>query len=282
MADGARNILAVVVTYRPEAAPVGLLETLAGQADAVVVVDNGSPNLADIEAAAHQAGARLIANPANLGVAAALNQAARLARDEGFAWLAMFDQDSSVPPGALAGLLDLRASHPRPNRIAILALGHRDRATGHGYFRAGDILEETPAWRSLRTTITSGSLVRVAAFHEVGFFDEKLFIDGVDHDFCLRCRAAGWLVIQSRGEFMDHALGAISQRRVLGRTVPLSNHPPDRRYYIARNTLELIVRHVGHDPVWAARAAIHLAVDSAAAALLERDRAAKLAAMLQG
>jgi rhamnosyltransferase len=282
MAEESRAVLAVVVTYHPDEGLVARLEAIRRQVCALVVVDNGSTNLAEVEAAARIADARLIANGANLGVAAALNAGARILLDEGYDWLATFDQDSAVPPGAIAALLALHAAVPEPERAAILAMSRRDRVTGRDYHRRGDILEEAPAWRRVRTTITSGALVSRRALQRVGLFDEGLFIDGVDHDFCLRCRTAGLMVIEARDVAMDHAIGAISKKRFLGREGVLTNHSPDRRYYITRNTLALSARHFPTDPAWALREAAHLAVWNASAVLFEEQRAAKLAAIAQG
>ena len=282
MASPQEKVLAVVVTHHPDAGLARRLCALRAEVDAVLVIDNASPDFAAIEAAAREADCRFVRNRVNLGVAAALNQAAEAALAGGFAWLAMFDQDSLVPEGAIAALLDLYDRHPAREAIAVLAMSHRDRATGADYHRCGDILEEAPDWRSVRTTITSGSLVRREALESLGAFDERLFIDGVDHDFCLRCRGAGRLVVEARAQVLEHSLGAIVRRRFLGRGVPLSNHSAARRYYITRNTLELSVRHFGRDPQWSIREVVHLATSSAAVALLEEDRRAKVGAMFEG
>jgi len=276
------KVLAVVVTYHPDAGLAQRLRALRAEVGAVLVVDNASPDFAAIEAAAREADCQVIGNRTNLGVAAALNQGADAALAGRFAWLALFDQDSLISQGAIAALLGLYDRHPAREAIAVLAMSHRDRATGADYHRRGDILEETGGWRSVRTTITSGSLVRREALESLGAFDDRLFIDGVDHDFCLRCRGAGRLVIEARGQVLEHSLGAIARRRVLGRGVPLSNHSAARRYYITRNSLELSVRHFGRDPLWSVRELAHLATSNAAVALLEADRRAKVGAMLQG
>ena len=278
----APGVLAAVVTHDPDAGLAGRLASLAAQAEALVVVDNGSADLAAIEAAARAAGARLIANPRNLGIAAALNQAAALAREENFAWLATFDHDSLAPRGALGALLDLAERLPDRERAAVLAMSPRDRATGRSYAGAADTLAEGSGWREVRVAISSGSLVRLAAFEEVGPFDEPLFIDGVDHDFCLRCRAGGWRIVEASEVQLDHSLGAIGHARVAGRRIAISNHSADRRYYMARNGLELLWRHFRTDPVWSLGAARRLATGSLAAVLFERDRAAKLSAIAQG
>lgn len=282
MVAGRRSILAAVVTWRPDAGLGARLAALGPQADHLLVIDNGSPDIRRIRAAAGAAGGRVIANRTNLGMAAALNQAAVAARKAGCEWLAAFDQDSLVPAGALAELLDLWEAHPERERIGVLALSRRDVASGRDYHRSGDILTETADWRSVRTAITSGSLIRADLVEALGGFDERLFIDGVDHEFCLRARAAGWLVVESRRTIMDHALGAIEAKRLLGQAGPVSNHAPDRRFYITRNTLEICLRRPHLDPLWRRRALAHLAKESLVVALVEGQRAAKIAAMAEG
>ena len=276
------SILAVVVTYNPDADLGRNLEALRAQAGAVVVVDNGSADFAAVERTALKAGCRVIGNGANLGVATALNQAARLARAEGFEWLATFDQDSLIEPGALAGLLELHQIHPRREAIAVLAMSRRDRATGRDYHHAWDTLEETPLWRSVRTTITSGAMVRTEVFETVGLFDDRLFIDSVDHEFCLRCRRHGLLVIEGRLQLMDHSVGAGTEHRFLGWRAVCANHSPTRRYYITRNQLHVCGRYLRVDFVWSGLGLVALAGDSLAVLLHEKDRPAKVAAMLEG
>ena len=275
-------MLAAVVTYFPGPYLAGHLAALRGQVDDVVVIDNGSPNFAGIEAAAREAGCRVIGNGANLGVAAALNQAARLAIDEGFDWLATFDQDSLIPPGAIAGLLDVHAGHPDRERIAIVAMSHRDRNTGRDYHVRFDIISEAPHWRNVRTAITSGSLVRVAILKTVGLFDEALFIDSVDHDFCMRCRSRGLLVIESRDQVLEHAIGEGTVDKVLWREVTSAHHSPTRHYYITRNTLEMCRRNLLSDPTWAVNQAYLLGVRFVTMLFLENERRGKVAATLQG
>ena len=277
-----RKVLAAAVTFNPDADLACNLEALRRQVDRVLVIDNASINIAEIESAARAGGCDLLRNPENLGVAAALNQAAQAARGGGYDWLAMFDQDSLIPDGAIADLLAVYDAHPARERIAIMAMGHRERATGEPYLRGSDVLQEGPDWRSVRATITSGSLVRRDVLDKVGPFDEALFIDGVDHDFCLRCRRAGYLVIEGRGQVMDHSMGAVSLHRLFGRTIACTNHSPTRRYYMTRNSLELGARYATSDPLWSLRNAIHLIDSSLAALVFEERRGEKARAMAEG
>ena len=278
LADG----LAVVVTYNPDGGLAARLAALRAQVEAVVVIDNGSVNLDGIAAAARSSGCRLVENGRNLGIAAALSQAAGMAVDGGYEWLATFDQDSSVRPGSIAGMLEVYRSHPARDRIGVISLSHRDRATGRDYHLPWDILAEGEAWRSVRSAITSGNLIPVRTFERVGRFDDRLFIDSVDHEFCLRCRASGLLIIECRRQVLDHAKGDATEHRFLGLKVPSSNHSASRRYYIARNQLELFRRFALVDPAWVCLSAFLLACEAVIILLYETDRRAKFAAMIAG
>jgi rhamnosyltransferase len=277
----ATNVLAAVVTYNPGEDLIVNLEALAAQAD-VCVVDNGSRNVAAVEAAVRRAGCRAIFNAQNLGIAAALNQAARIGEAEGFEWLATFDQDSLVAEGAITRLLDMYALHARRERIAILAMARRDRGTGRDYQAAWSILEDTPSWRSVRSSITSGSLIKLSVLRSVGGFDETLFIDSVDHDICLQCRKAGYLVIEDKSTVMAHSLGVSTSHSLFGRAFCITDYPPTRHYYIVRNLLEMVVRAVRYDMTLATRAFVHLLIGIVKVVVFERGRGPKLAAMAEG
>ena len=92
--------------------------------------------------------------------------------------------------------------------------------------------------------ITSGNLVHVALYTEIGTYDEGLFVDCVDFDFSLRVRRAGYRVIRVSSAVMRHQLGETASdlppfvRRIYAR------HSPARRYYMARNYLYLAERYL--------------------------------------
>lgn len=280
-ATGGASVLATVITYNPSPSLKRLLAALAQQSD-VLVIDNGSSGLDWISEAAAKSGSRLLSNGANLGVACALSQAARMAVEQGYEWLATFDQDSMCPPGAFTCLLGLCARHPERDRIGVLALSHCDRATGRDYHHRLDILNESGEWRTLRSTITSGSLVRTSLFQKIGFFDDALFIDAVDHEFCLRARKHGWLVVEGTRQILEHSIGDATEHRLLGMRIVCTHHSPQRRYYMTRNQLEVCARNVLVDPIWAFKGILQFGAGSLAALLYEADKRAKLGAMLQG
>jgi rhamnosyltransferase len=102
-----QNTAASVVTFFPDEDLAARLDVLTTQCSALVIVDN-STNIAArklVAEAAAEAGANSIANNANLGVAAALNQAARWAESQQLEWLLTIDQDSSLAHGVLAHIV---------------------------------------------------------------------------------------------------------------------------------------------------------------------------------
>ena len=117
---------------------------------------------------------------------------------------------------------------------------------------------------------------------EIGAIDVGLFIDTVDLDFCLRCRRAGLLVVESREVTLLHSMGDSTLRKILGISIVLTRHSALRRYYITRNQLEMCRRFAFADPRWAMGALWDLAAGSATALLFESGRRAKLLAMLAG
>jgi rhamnosyltransferase len=80
--------------------------------------------------------------------------------------------------------------------------------------------------------ITSGNVISLEAWSEVGRFYEPLFIDEVDYDFCYRLREKGLRIIQYTDIRMKHILGDL--RRSF---LPRPAHFGVRCYYITRNML---------------------------------------------
>ena len=116
-----------------------------------------------------------------------------------------------------------------------------------------------PAQRSGRPPVQSGLLVPVATFRRVGDFDERLFIDGVDDDYALRCLDAGLALVVADGVTLGHRLGDTHEVHVAGRTVTLTRSAPFRYYYLTRNRIRLVGRHARRHPGWAVRQVVGVA-----------------------
>lgn len=231
-----KKICAGIVTYQPDLER--LRENIAAihpQVDGLVIVDNGSADLAGIRALCGEFGAvAVIANPENQGIAKALNQIFGWAEEQGADWVLTLDQDSVAD----AQLIPAYRSWPVTPQVGILTCGIRDRNLGEELDRAADCPTE-----EVRKCITSGSLTRMEAYRKSGGFDEKLFIDGVDDDFCYAVAEQGYTILRINRPLLLHELGHCEEHLVLGVRLAVFNHSPLRKYYITRNDVYLIHKH---------------------------------------
>src|SRR5579863_3585019 len=272
------NVFAVVVTYHPDATAIARLGSLATQFANVIVVDNDSGQ-ETLTALRNEAGecrnVVLINNPKNAGVAAALNQGCRREADEGANWVAMFDQDSAPAGDFLNALADQWALQPERDRIGLVGVNFR-KPSGNMLIQEGTGLAEA------RAVITSGSLLKMAAWRDVGAFREDFFIDEVDHEWALRARRRGWQIKIARRVLMEHTIGSPRQHSVLGWRPMVSHHSALRRYYMVRNRLLMAQEHFRFDPLFVGQQLARSLGESASILLFEPDKTAKLRAMAAG
>jgi rhamnosyltransferase len=276
------DICAVVVTHFPEPACADNLRALASQVSQVLVIDNGSSalSLAPVEAAARNLGGSVMSLTTNRGIATALNAGLAFARERGYRWLATFDQDSLVTPNMIETMAQALAAYPQSHKVAVIAPCHVDRALG---FAVREAAEATgPGWRVLRTTMSSGNLVDVRAATSAGGFDDSLFIDYVDHDFCLRLRRCGYQVLEATRAQLLHSLGVLERRRFIGLSVSITNHSAPRLYYISRNRLILWRRYWRREPRWVVRDVRRLLSETLFIVLYERQVGAKVRMIVRG
>lgn len=286
-ADG---VCAVVVTYRPDPDFSRRLELIRLQADHVVVVDNGS------DAALHSGArgqAEVLSQNDNVGLAAALNIGLQRAMALGFRWVVTFDQDSTPFPGMVAALLATRARQPDPDRVAVVGprlkeerVVHEDHRWVRPHPRLKWLFQRAPCREGDLTgvafVITSGALMDLRIFRRIGPMDEALFIDYIDHDYCLRARRAGYDLVVSQGALLLHNLGAKREFTVAGRSVRPTFHSALRLHYMFRNRIRVLRRHALRHPHWALFDCVYTPLNLARVLFWEDQRMRKLAAAVRG
>lgn len=210
----------------------------------------------------------------NLGIAEPLNQVGKLASASGAQWMLTMDQDSTLPanyvPALLAAIQRLTAS----GKVGIVAGIHEG---------LGSLSQS--AWaRQVRTLITSGSLVNLTAYDDIGGCDEGFFIDCVDHELALKMRDRGWQLWSFKDVNFFHTIGAPKQVRVplIGVTLCCSNHSALRKYYATRNRLKLYSRYFLFDPIFCLRDLYAMGAETAKIMLFEDERTSKMRAILLG
>ena len=207
-------------------------------------------------------------------MAAALNQGAREAMDDGARWLLTLDQDTEPAADLVAQLLAAAGAYPRPERVALVG------AVTHGQTDARCSDERVVVRR--RSVITSGSLLSLDAYQRIGPFRDDFFIDMVDAEYSLRAGRRGYRVVLACKAHIEHRIGAPSQHRLLGRAMSTSNHPAWRRYYLARNRIDVWRANARYVPGWVAFDVLGHFRDTALMTTFESGRGPKLRATLRG
>lgn len=219
-----KSILGAIITYNPNLVLLNQnINTFVNEVDFIVIVDNGSNNIADILALESDK-IKLLRNFKNLGIAEGLNSALRYSQENDFEFILTMDQDSFFEGPTIPILL----SGFENEKTALVCPVLKDMNSNHGVFVTQDYVE-------VFTTITSGSLCRVSALKKIGGFDSKMFIDYVDVEMCLRLQKNGFKILRSKFSVLCHHLGESRLYSILGVNFISTNHSPLRNFYFARN-----------------------------------------------
>lgn len=282
------SLLAVVVTYFPDATVADNLRAVVAECRQAVVVDNGS-DAATQEQLAAIPGVTLLRLVKNIGLAAALNLGAERALAMGARWIVTFDQDSRPQSGMVRALWTLHQRQPLAGVIGpcLLEPGNMD----HPY-RPVCAHPRWPFWfrrpqvdrdrDDVTMVITSGSLMELELWRQLGGFDSALFIDYVDIDYCLRVRQAGRKVAVAADAVLVHHLGHRQSAQVFGRDFRPMHHAAFRHYYMARNRMRMWRRHALAVPHWALFDFCFAGYNYSRVLLFEDQRWAKVKAIVRG
>ncbi len=290
MPSSAADVVAVAVTFRPDEAVLGdVLERAARQVGRLVVLDNDSPEVDGAHWSARVAlpsGVELERAPTNVGLGAAYNRAAAIARERGARFVLLLDQDSRLDDGCVEALL--RHHDARAERGPVGAVGPTfvDARSGE---RAPFVRFGFPLNHKLHAPpggdvdadflISSGSLIPLPALEVAGGFDEGLFIDSVDMEWCFRAKAAGLQLVGVADARMLHTIGDELVRLPGGATMFV--HSPLRLYMMTRNRVALW-RRPGTPSVWTAQDVPRMLLKLARMTAFATPRIRNARAMLRG
>jgi rhamnosyltransferase len=275
----ANGVCAIVVTFRPSPLAASNLATTRRQVQGMIVVDNGSSveARAPILESSRAIEFEVIENKTNLGIAAALNIGVKRARSQGYRFVALFDQDSTITDGFISAMVQEFESNPLRDRIAVVTPRHIERETGewgHPVFaQDGNPL----------VAITSGSLMPVEIFDRCGWFEENLIVDRVDDEYCLRARSLGYTIALCKGASLLHSIGSPRMHSFLGmRQVKTTHHSAARYYYMSRNRIVMVKRYWRQYPRWSYLTARSVVRELVINFVVEEDRWRKLVTTLRG
>ena len=232
------KLAACVVLYNPDDTIFENILTYGNYVDKLIVIDNSLKKnnfLIDKLNEIFESKLVYIDNNDNLGIATALNQACDKAIELQFKWILTMDQDSSF----------INFDHYKKclekvqnvNNVALLAAN-----TDKEGYSTCDINECSCNYREDKfSVITSANIVNLEYFEEIGRFNDKLFIDMVDYDYCLRINIKKFKILYFPDVFVEHKLGEVHLRtNIFTRKKKYkTEHNAQRAYYISRNSLYL-------------------------------------------
>ena len=230
------KVAAIIVSYNPDKNLLDSVNLLISQVEKIIIVDNGSieEKRKDISSIKDIDNERIevIFNEENLGIATALNIGVREALKQGFNWILTMDQDSKASKDMVEKMFEVYNNIDKKERKSILSIFPNFVDERIQSIEENSVMN---TYEYVDADITSGNLVKAEVFDKVGFFDDSLFIDLVDTDFCMRLNEKNIKMIKVRDAILYHSLGESQSVKSIFGKFNTSNHSALRRYYMTRN-----------------------------------------------
>ncbi len=192
------KIAAGYVLYNPEDTERLLksVESVLDQVQKVYVFDNSTrPGKYSLPE-----GVSILTEHKNKGIAYALNRIMEQAEKDGFEWVVTMDQDSIMPKGLIDAYRQHMEEKPDIGIICPQVIDSR-----RSYMQ----VKKEPAEEYIDFCITSASCTCIDIWEKLGRFDEKLFVDLVDNEFCKRLRVSGYRILRLNAFVLDQEFGKI-------------------------------------------------------------------------
>ena len=245
------SVAAVIITYNVENDFKQRINRLKGKVDEIIVVDNGSKAETINMLKELEKEVTVIYLEDNKGIASALNKGIKYSIEKGYNWILTLDHDSIITDNMIKNMLTCYEglNNELKEKVAMLVPVHVEEKE---YQNGSNINEEkdSNSYIEVLTEITSGALTKAEIYKNVGMYDEKLFIDLVDHDYCLSLNKKGFKIIQVNNATLIHNLGESVKKSVLGLKMIPTNHSPLRRYYMSRNRHYIWEKYKEDFPSW--------------------------------
>ncbi|TWJ32607.1 glycosyltransferase family 2 protein [Geobacter argillaceus] len=266
-------IAGVVILYNPEDEVIENIRCCADQVETLFVIDNSaSINIDLIERIKKIEQVRYLWNERNLGLATALNMGAAKAIEHGSDYLLTMDQDSRPAPDMVARMLDCLETYDAAT-VGIVSPCHMIRnmpCQGGG------------GCREVLVAMTSGNLLNLELYQRVGPFMDELFIDYIDHEYCLRLRRQGFRVVEAPAAILEHGLGHTVTRDFGIKRFSVTNHSPFRRYFMTRNRFSVMDRYREEFPEYCRQQQRAFFDELAGILFFERQKLKKFRMVLKG
>lgn len=225
------ELAAVTVLYNPKKINISYINSYIDIVGKMIVVDNSDEEISDvINELKNMKKVVYISMNGNKGIAAALNRGFREVLH--YKYVLTMDQDSCITePMKMKLLKQFKEVVNSYDDVAVFSLNNDERRfKGDTNIYVDEVM-------------TSGNIIDVGKIRKLGFFEDKLFIDGVDDDLCYRALKFGYKVIVIQGISIHHELGEPKVLNLGINKIKFITHSPIRDYYAVRNLLYVIQKY---------------------------------------
>lgn len=173
----------------------------------------------------------------NRGLSYPINYAADLSIKDGYKWLITFDQDSIADEHMIPNMIEFANNFDKINRVGIISpsinMSYHEFDYAVGKFSYNSLV------------IQSGAMHNLVMLKSIGGYDENLFIDQVDFDYCIRLRYNKYTIVKVNSAVLKQNVNDddIKIIRQWGRRLYINKYSPIRYYHITRNILYCIKKH---------------------------------------
>ncbi len=265
-----KKIAAVTVLYNPTKKIIQNISGYIDKVDKVYVIDNS--NDSNKKLLIDNKKIEYLPNYTNLGISNSLNKACNLAIDEGYEFLLTMDQDSLFEKNEFQKMIDY-INKSDLKKVAIVSPNHNVKGLQN---------KETSEIDHPLEVMTSGNIINLKLYKKIGKFREEYFIDDVDIEYGLRLNKMGYQIDRLNYVLLNHHLGDTKSKIILGHQFVYSNHNPQRRYYMTRNTLKLCDEYQNDFPKYCDYLKRGLFGQAQNIILFEKDKFKKLKGMHNG
>lgn len=241
------EVCAIIVYYYADKKNFKKILKLHSANFSKIIILNNSPKINISEFKNYKI--TIINNKKNIGLAKAINKGIVLATKKNFSYFALFDQDSLIDQNFLSKMLkymnlfykDKKLLNVQPSVFSPIYFNKiTNEQSQHIKFKFLRLSRESNNVKNIFSfpeyVITSGSIIPLSSIKKVGLMKEKLFIDFIDIEWCLRAKKFKKIPVTFNRVKIKHFIGDYCLN-LNNNKFPI--HGPKRMYYYFRNSIYL-------------------------------------------
>lgn len=223
----------VVVLYDPQNVHFNNIKSYYPLFDHIVVVDNSKEShINELNEFIKPNENKFVYKhyPENIGLSRALNEGVECLANYGCDWVITMDADSYF-------ISDLTSVYRKEieqfieQNVAVLAPVHIFDRSKNSEFKGT---------REIEWSMTSGCAFNISIFKKLDGFNQSLFVDGLDIEYCYRASKNGYKIVKCGEALLQHYPGETRQFKIAGHSILKYGYASPWRYYLQSKAIIFI------------------------------------------